>query len=286
MRSLHTPVGTAGLGASTVVQVTVWTLVSAVRTVRTAVTDTVVRDTDVSGVLVGTSPVTLRAGRLGGVTGVLFQQLVAPVTSVVLSVADVRLEDALVVVTLEVSLLAPDGPAGVGLVALILAVRSSITVPAFGHANAALLALELRVLVALVGSEDGTALLVTAVVTVRNAVTLVALVYTLLQVGTFELGGGAGDWRTAGLVRVVEAVIVTVTVPGLGDTVAGTLACELDVAAGLVLAGVVLVRVVSTVIFSVALPGHRNTSAVTALELRGLAGHIGTAGLVYNIGQS
>ena len=104
--------------------------------------------------------------------------------------------------------------------------------------------------------------------------------YTLLQVGTFELGGGAGDWRTAGLVRVVEAVIVTVTVPGLGDTVAGALACELDVAAGLVLAGVVLVRVVSTVIFSVALPGHRNTSAVTALELRGLAGHIGAASLV------
>ena len=120
-------------------------------------------------------------------TGVLLQQLVTPVTAVVLSVADVRLEDALVVVTLEVSLLAPDGPAGLGLVALVLAVRSAVAVPALGDADAALLALELGVLVALVGGEDGTALLVTTVVTVGDPVTLVALVYALLQVGALEL---------------------------------------------------------------------------------------------------
>ena len=68
--------------------------------------------------------------------------------------------------------------------------------------------------------------------------------------------------------------------PGLGDAVSGALAGELDVAAGLVLTGVVLVRVVSAVVFSVTFPSHRNTAAVAALELRGLAGHIGTAGLV------
>ena len=71
--------------------------------------------------------------------------------------------------------------------------------------------------------------------------------------------------------------------PGLGDAVAGALAGELDVAAGLVLAGVVLVGVVSAVVFSVTFPGVGNTAPVTALELGGLAGHVGAASLVWNI---
>ena len=49
------------------------------------------------------------------------------------------------------------------------------------------------------------------------------------------------------------------------------------------LAGVVLVRVVSAVIFSVTFPGVGDTAPVTALELGGLAGHVGTAGLIWNI---
>ena len=61
---------------------------------------------------------------------------------------------------------------------------------------------------------------------------------------------------------------------------AGALAGELDVAAGLVLAGVVLVRVVSAVILSVTFPSVGDTPPVTTLELRGLAGHIGAASLV------
>ena len=64
---------------------------------------------------------------------------------------------------------------------------------------------------------------------------------------------------------------------------ARALAGELDVAAGLVLAGVVLVRVVSAVIFSVTLPGVGNAPPVTALELGGLAGHVGAASLICNI---
>ena len=71
--------------------------------------------------------------------------------------------------------------------------------------------------------------------------------------------------------------------PGLGDAVSGALAGELYVAAGLVLAGVVLVGVVSAVIFSVTLPGVGDTPPVTALELGGLAGHIGAASLICNI---
>ena len=71
--------------------------------------------------------------------------------------------------------------------------------------------------------------------------------------------------------------------PGLGDAVAGALAGELDVAAGLVLAGVVLVRVVSAVVLSVTFPSVGDTPPVTALELRGLARHVGTASLICNI---
>ena len=71
--------------------------------------------------------------------------------------------------------------------------------------------------------------------------------------------------------------------PGLGDAVARALTGELDVAAGLVLAGVVLVRVVSAVIFSVTFPGVGDAAPVTALELGGLAGHVGAASLVCNI---
>ena len=48
---------------------------------------------------------------------------------------------------------------------------------------------------------------------------------------------------------------------------AGALTGELDVAAGLVLAGVVLVRVVSAVILSVTFPGVGDAAPVTALEL-------------------
>ena len=71
--------------------------------------------------------------------------------------------------------------------------------------------------------------------------------------------------------------------PGLGDAVSGALTGELDVAAGLVLAGVVLVRVVSAVILSVTFPSVGDTPPVTALELGGLARHVGTASLICNI---
>ena len=66
---------------------------------------------------------------------------------------------------------------------------------------------------------------------------------------------------------------------------ARALAGELDVAAGLVLAGVVLVRVVSAIVLPVTFPGVGDTSPVTALELGGLTRHVGTAGLVWNITQ-
>ena len=213
-------------------------------------------------------------------TGVLLLILVTPVAAVILAVADEGPEHALVVVALEVVAGAGDGAAGVGLVAPVLAVRRPVTVPQLGHTDAALLALELGLGVALIWSEDGTSLLITAIITVRNTVTLVRLVDTLLQVAALELAGGASYRRTALLVRVVKAVVVTITPPGLGDAGAAVAAGELEVLASLDATALTLVSRVTAVILSVTFPRQRNTPAVATLELGGLARYVLTASLV------
>ena len=225
---LDTPVTAPGLVAPAVVQVAVGALVSAVGAVRLSVTDAGQGDADAGGGGVGTPPGALPARQLRGVTRVLLLVLVAPVAAVVLAIADEGAEHALVVVTLEVVAGAGDGAAGVGLVAPVLAVRGTVTVPQLGHADPALLALELGLGVALVGRQHGAALLVTAVVTVRDAVTLVRLVNALLQVAALELTRGAGDRRTALLVGVVEAVVVPVAPPRLRDARAAVATGELE----------------------------------------------------------
>ena len=215
--------------------------------------------------------VALHVGALG---------LVAPVAAVVLAVADEGAEHALVVVALEVVAGAGDGAAGVGLVAPVLTVRRAVTIPQLGHADSALLALELGLGVALIGRQHGTSLLITAVVTVRYSVTLVRLVDALFQVATLELAGGACYRRAALLVRVVKAVVVSVTPPGLGDAGAAVAAGELEILAGLHPATLALVSGVSAVILSVTFPRQRNTPAVATLELGGLAGNVLTSSLV------
>ena len=184
---LDTAMGAAGLGAAAVIQVTVGTLVSAIGTVSLAIADADQRDADVRGMGVGTAPCALPTRGAHTIAGVLGLALVTVVTTVILTVTNVRLEHALVIVTLVVVGRAVHGAAGAGLVALVLAVRGPVTIPALGHADPALLTLELGLGVALVGSQHRTALLVTAIVTVRDAVTFIRLMDTLLQVATFEL---------------------------------------------------------------------------------------------------
>ena len=266
-RGLHAPVAAARLGAAAVVQLAVRPLVRAVRAVRLPVADARQRDADVRRVRVGTPPRARPTRQPRGVTRVLRLVLVAPVAAVVLAVADVGVEHALVVGALEVVAGTVDGAAGAGLVAAVLAVGGAVAVPALGHADPALLALELGLRVALVGRQHGAALLVAAVVTVRDAVTLVRLVDALLQVAALELGGGAGDGRAALLVRVVEAVVVAVAAPALRDAGAAGAAGELEVLAGLDAAAVALVRRVAAVVLAVALPCERDAAAVTAAEL-------------------
>ena len=278
--SLDTPVTAAGLGAATVVQVAVIALICAIGTVGLAVADTGHGDADARGGGVGTSPGAVSASQLCGVTGVLFLVLVTSVAAVVLAVTDEGPEHTLVVVALEVVAGAGNGAAGVGLVAPVLAVWRPVTIPQLGHTDAALLALELGLGVALIGSEHGTSLLITAVITVRDTVTLVRLVDALLQVAALELAGGAGYRRTALLVRVVKAVVVAVTPPGLGDAGAAVAAGELEVLAGLDAAALALVSRVSAVVLSVTFPRQRNTPAVATLELGGLARYVLTASLV------
>ena len=80
----------------------------------------------------------------------------------------------------------------------------------------------------LVWSEDRAAQLIAPVVAVRDTIALVRLVYTLLEIATLELLGGAGDGRAAALVSVVETIVVAIANPGLGDAVARTLTGKLQ----------------------------------------------------------
>ena len=74
---------------------------------------------------------------------------------------------------------------------------------------------------------------VTAVLTVLVAVTLVAGLDTLPQVRAGELSRGADLGGTLSLVTEVLTVRDPVTLPGLGETLVGTVAAELFCAAGL-----------------------------------------------------
>ena len=148
----------------------------------------------------------------------MFNTFVATVTTVVLTVTDIRLEDTLGrvgAITLEVTLLAVNLATRVWFIAGVLTVRRAVTIPALGNTDASALALELLLRVALVGWDGGTTQLVARVLAIRDAVTLVRLVNTLLQVSALELLGRAGNGRAAAFVSVVKAVIVSVTDPRL-----------------------------------------------------------------------
>jgi len=211
---------------------------------------------------------------------VLGLALVTVVSTVILSVTNIGFENTLVIVTLVVVRGTVDGATGGRLITLVLTICRAITIPALGHTDATFLALELRVCVTLVGSQHWAALLVTAIVTVRDAIAFVRLMDTLLQIATLELGGRTGDGRTSLLVSVVKTVIVPVTSPRLRDARAAALARELEIFTSLQAAALSLVRQVSAVVFSVTFPSQRNASAVPTAELRGLASHISAAGLV------
>ena len=77
-----------------------------------------------------------------------------------------------------------------------------------------------------------------------------------------------------------RSVVVAVAPPGLGDAGAAVAAGELEVLARLNSAALAFITRVSAVVFSVTFPSQRNTPAVAALELRGLAGNVLTSSLV------
>ena len=185
---LDTAIGASCLGASTVIKITVRTLVSAVRTVWLSITDTDHGDADVGGVRIGTSPCALTAGYLDGSTRVDVLVLVTAISTVIRAITNVGVEDTLVVVTLEMISRAGDSATGVRLITFIFTICCTITVPTLGKTNTTLLTLELRLCIALVGGQHWTSLFITTIVTIRDTITLVRLMDTLLQVTTFELG--------------------------------------------------------------------------------------------------
>ena len=124
-----------------------------------------------------------------------------------------------------------------------------------------------------IADQRRTGSLVTAVLAVSVSVTLVVGVSALSLAGAAELRGRAHLGRTGSLVTEVITVCDLVTLPGLGDTEAGTEAAELLLAAGLVRGDLDdnLVRIVSTVICSIMFLLAWNTPSVITPELCGLA---------------
>ena len=124
--------------------------------------------------------------------------------------------------------------------------------------------------------QGRTASLVTAVLTVLVAVTLVAGLDTLPQVRAGELSRGADLGGTLSLVTEVLTVRDPVTLPGLGETLVGTVAAELFCAAGLVSrdSNLLLIRIISTVVITIIYPQATDTLSISALKLIGLAGEI------------
>ena len=130
--SLDTTIGASGLGATAIIQVTVRTLISAIRTVSLSVTDAVHRDADVRGVSVGTSPCALTAGYLDCRTGVDVLVLVTTISTVICTITHVGMEDTLVIVTFEVIRRTGHGTTRVRFITFILTISSSVTVPTLG----------------------------------------------------------------------------------------------------------------------------------------------------------
>ena len=201
------------------------------RTVQFIIADPVQINADIGHMVAHAFPLVIRTGHLGCLACVLLCALVRAIATVVRSVADIRLKDAPAVVATKIAgltLAAANNCARVRFVRLILTVWRTVAMPRFRHTDPTCPTLKLLLVVACVRLQHGTAQFVRAVIAIGN----------LLEIGALELGRGAGLGRTALLVRVVEAVVVAVADPGLGNAVAGALAGELEVGARLLGAGV------------------------------------------------
>ena len=160
---LHTGVAATCLSATTVVKVTERSFISAIGTVRVVVTDLAKGYADICDVLARTSVFPIRAWLFDGLASVL-NTLVTAVATVILTVADIRLENAfgrVGAVTLEVTLLAVNLATSVRFITGVFTVRCAITVPALWNTDAGALALELLLSVTLVGRNGWTSKLVT-----------------------------------------------------------------------------------------------------------------------------
>ena len=136
------------MGLSALGQIAARTLVTTVWAVEFTVADA--RQVDTLIRHVGTLPLMGVAFEGWRGTGVSAWVLIRAVTAVVLAIADVRLEDTMGILALEVAWLTVDLAARRRLVRLVVAVRCAIAIPGLGNADTRGGALELLVGVALV----------------------------------------------------------------------------------------------------------------------------------------
>lgn len=209
----------------------------------------------------------------------MLDTLVGVVTTIVLTVADVRLVHALAVLAL-VEVVRTRDLAALFLVRVILTIVRPVTMPSHRYANPRTLAPEVLLQITLIRLHRRTTQLITTVVTVRNAIALVSLLNALSQIVTLELVRQTRDRRTVLLVLLVEAIVIPVAHPTLRNAVTRPRARKLEVRARLLRAEIPLVRPVAAVVLAVTLPDVRNAAPVLARKLRSRTRHVPALELV------
>lgn len=169
----------ATIGVYAAVLITKWGLVGPIRAVRDAVTEEIQIDTDT---VARALPLPKRTAKGLG-RAVL---LVAHIPAVIVPVTGPRSEDAVSVVTEEVSWGAGLRDAAIVLVRAVDAVGVSIALPGVGDAGAVTLALKL-VWVAHTGRPGWTACLVRVVLAINNPITTKSAANASAPVGASEL---------------------------------------------------------------------------------------------------
>lgn len=225
-----------------------------------------------------TLPLAMRALEGGRDTGML-RALVRVVSTVVLAIAYVCLEDTVRVVALEEVLGAGD-LSTVLLVGVIGTVVGAITVPGNGYTETGGLAAEMLLDVTLIGTHRGATQFIAAIITIRYAIAFVGLLDALPQIGALELIGQATDRWAILLVLLVKAIIIPIADPTLRYAVTRSRAGELEIGAGLLRTEVSLIAAVATIVLAVASPHAGNAASIGAGKLGRGTGHIAAVQLI------
>lgn len=137
----------------------------------------------------------------------MFMWLIWIISTIISSITDISLKDTLSIFAFEEVIRACYGTTFL-LIRMIIAVIRSITMPCNRNANSRCLTAEVFLLITLIWLNRWTSKLVRSIITVRDSVAFVILLYTLPKVCTLELISRACYWRTVFFILFIKAVII------------------------------------------------------------------------------